>query len=86
MSKNNIMSPIQKKVLFCYKYWQPYYTEMLKIMSDITFNEGMPNDLFQSKNFNPSVPSLIVFDDLMRTVMNNHTAAGLFTERKCTSS
>ena len=69
--KDNMMSPIQIKVLLCYKYWQPSYTEMLKIM---------PNDLFQSKNFNPSVSSLIVFDDLMRTVMNDHTAADLFTE------
>ena len=53
---------------------------MLKIMLDITFHEGMPNDLFHSKTFHPSVPSLIVFDDLMRTDMNDHTAADLFTE------
>ena len=78
--KDNMMSPIKKKVLLCYKYWQPSYTEMLKIMLDITFHEGMPNDLFQSKKLNPNVPSLIVFDDLMRTVMNDHTAADLFTE------
>ena len=75
--KDNMMSPIQKKVLFSYNYWQPSYTEMLKIIPDITFHEGMPNDLFQSKNFDPSVPNLIVFDDLMRTVLNDVTAADL---------
>ena len=57
-----MMSPVPKKVLYYYKYWQPSYTEMLKIM---------PNDLVQSKYFDPNVPSLIVFDDLMRTVMND---------------
>ena len=40
----------------------------------------MRNDLVQSKCFDPRVPSLIVFDDLMRTVMNDDTAADLFTE------
>ena len=53
---------------------------MLKIMPDITFHQGMPNDLLQLKYFEPTVPSLIVFDDLMRTVMNDDTAADLFTE------
>ena len=47
---------------------------MLKIMAD----KGMPYDLVQSKYFDPNFPSLIVFDDLMRTVMN--TAVDLFTE------
>ena len=49
-------------------------------MPDITFHQEMPNDLVQSKYFDPSVPSLIVFDDLMRIVMNDDTAADLFTE------
>ena len=40
----------------------------------------MPNDLVQSKYFDPNVPSLIVFDDLMKTVMKDNTAANLFTE------
>ena len=53
---------------------------MLKIMPDISFHQGMPNDLVQSKYFYPNVPSLIIFDDLVRTVMNDDTAADLFTE------
>ena len=40
----------------------------------------MPNDLVQLQYFDLSVSSLIVFDDLMRTVMNDDTAADLFTE------
>ena len=47
-------------------------------MPDITFHQGIPDDLVQSKCFDPTVPTLIVFDDLMKTVMN--TAADLFTE------
>ena len=78
--KDNVMSPIPKQVLFCYKYCQLSYTEMQKIMPDITFHQGMINGLVQSEYFDPGVPSLIVFDDLMRTVMNNDTAADLFTE------
>ena len=74
------MIPVPKKDLFCYKYWQPSYTEMLKTMPEVTFHQGMPNDLVQSKYFDPHVPSLIVFDDLMRTVINDDTAANLFTE------
>ena len=75
-----MISPVPKKVLFCYKYWQPSYTEILKIMPDITFHQGMPKGLIQSKYLDPTVPSLTVFDDLMRTVMNDDTAADVFTE------
>ena len=53
---------------------------MLKIMRGITFHQGMLNDSVQSEYFDPTFPSLIVFDDLMRTVMNDNTAADLFTE------
>ena len=35
--KENMMIPVPKKVLFCYKCWQPSYTEMLKTMPEITF-------------------------------------------------
>ena len=35
--KDNTVSPVPKKILFCYKYWHPSYTEMPKIMNDITF-------------------------------------------------
>ena len=49
-------------------------------MPEITFHQGMTNDLVQSKYFDPNVPSLIVFDDLMRTVMNDDTADDLFTK------
>ena len=78
--KENMMIPVLKKVLFCYKYWQPSYTEMLKTMPEITFHKGMHNDIVQSKYFDANGPSLIVFHDLMRTVMNDDTAADLFTE------
>ena len=47
---------------------------------EITFHQGMPNDLVQLKFFDPDVPSLIVFDDLMRTVLSDETAADLFSE------
>ena len=53
---------------------------MLKTMPEITFHQGMHNDLVQSEYFDPDVPSLIVFDDLTRTVMNDDTAADPFTE------
>ena len=53
---------------------------MLKTTPEITFHQGMSDDLVQSKYFDPSVPSLVVFDDLMRTVMNDDTAADLYTE------
>ena len=43
--KDNMMSPVPNKVLVCYKYWQPSYTEMLNIIPEITFHQGMPDDL-----------------------------------------
>ena len=73
--KENMMIPVSKKVLFCYQYWQPSYTEMLKAMPEIIIHQGMPSDLVQSKYFDPNVPSLIVFGDFIRTVMNDDTAA-----------
>ena len=53
---------------------------MPRTMPEITFHQGMPNDLVQSKYFDPTVPNLVVFDVLMRTVTNDDTAADLFTE------
>ena len=53
---------------------------MLKIMPDITFHQRMPNDLVQSNYFDPNVPSHIALDDLMRTIMNDDTAADLLRE------
>ena len=82
--KENMMILVPKKILFCYKYWQPSYTEMLKTMPEITFHQGMPNDLVQSKYFDPNVLILIVLVNLMKTAMNDDTAADLF--RGCTSS
>ena len=73
--KENMMIPVPKKVLFCYQYWQPSYTEMLKAMPEIIIHQGMPSDLVQLKYFDPNVPSLIVFGDFIRTVMNDDTAA-----------
>ena len=75
--KETMMSPVPKKHLFCFNYWQPSYTEMLKIMLDITFHQGMHNGLVQSKYFYPTVLNFIVFDDLMRTAMNDDTAVDL---------
>ena len=53
---------------------------MLKTMAEIAFHQEMLNDLVQSKYFDPNVPNLYVFDDLMRTVMNDDTSADLFRE------
>ena len=75
--KENMMIPVPKKVLFCCKYWQPSYTEMLQTVPEITFCQGMPNGLV---HFDPNVPSLIVFGDLMRTLMDDDMATDLFTE------
>ena len=58
--KEDMIAPVLLKVLFCYKCWQPSYTEMLRIMPDITSHQEMPNDVVQSNYFDPSVPSLIV--------------------------
>ena len=78
--KESMISPAPKKILFCYKYWQPSYTEMMQSIPEMMFHQGMPNPLDQPEFFDPDIPSLIVFDDLMRTVMNDNTAADLFTE------
>ena len=78
--KESMISPVPTQILFCYKYWQPSYTDMLQTIPDITFHQGMPNKEDQSGFFDPKRPSLIVFDDLMRTVMNDDNAADLFTE------
>ena len=49
-------------------------------MPEITFHQELPNDLTHSKYFDPNVPSLIAFDDLMTTVTNDDMASDLFTE------
>ena len=53
---------------------------MLKILPDITFHRGRSNDFVHLNCFDPNVPSLTVFDDVIRTVMDDDTAADLFQE------
>ena len=65
--KKELMSPVSKKVLFRYK-----------IMPDITFHQRISNDLVQSKCFDPSVPSLIVFD-ISKNCHDDDAATDLFT-------
>jgi hypothetical protein len=59
------ISPTSQRIIWCYGQWQPSYFDMMRIMSGIEFNEGIPDDIDNADYLDVSQRNLIVLDDLM---------------------
>ncbi len=67
------MTPPPQKITWCYQAWQPLYTQMLQLIPNITFVEGIqvPEEGCDT--------SLLVLDDLMVDATKNKEVSNLFT-------
>ena len=67
-----------EKIIWCYGMYQPAYDEMQRTISNISFIEGVPGDL--ETMIDPSIRNLVVIDDLMQELSNDHRITNLFTK------
>ena len=67
-----------ENIIWCYGMYQPAYDEMRKSIPNIRFLEGVPGDM--ETLINPSIQNLVVIDDLMHELSNDHRITNLFTK------
>ena len=74
------ISPPPPRIIWCYGQWQPSYFDMMKTMSGIEFNQGIPEDIDEPDYLDVSQRNLIVLDDLMAEYGKDKRIADLFTK------
>ena len=67
-----------ENIIRCYGMEQTLYNDMQETIPNITFVEGVPNDL--EATLDPSVWNLIVLDDMMDQLSRNPRITDLFTK------
>ncbi|CAG2236750.1 unnamed protein product [Mytilus edulis] len=69
-----------ERIIWCYKRWQPLFSEMQQTIKNILFVQGLPENLNDDSFIDSRFPSLIILDDLMRDVTNSKDVCELFVE------
>ena len=75
--EDTIQNP-PENIIWCYGMDQKLYHDMQETIPNITFVEGVPNDL--ESTLDPSVRNLIVLDDMMHRLSRNPRVTDLFTK------
>lgn len=73
--RRDLIRPAPARVVWYYKRWQPAYDDLLKIMPEVDFREGLPDPPDYDRN-----PTLLILDDLMSSAGNSDVICNLFTE------
>ncbi|VDH90151.1 Hypothetical predicted protein [Mytilus galloprovincialis] len=66
-----MIKPTPERIIWCYKRWQPLFTEMQQTVKNIIFVQGIPDDMNSDSFIDPKYPSLVVIDDLMKDATNS---------------
>jgi hypothetical protein len=75
-----MINPPPERIIWCYKRWQPLFSEMQSTIKNIIFMQGLPENLNDDSFIDTRYPSLIVIDDLMRDATNSKDVCELFVE------
>ncbi|CAG2195541.1 unnamed protein product [Mytilus edulis] len=75
-----MIKPSPERIIWCYKRWQPLFSEMQQTVKNIIFVQGIPDDLNNDSFIDPKYPSLVVIDDLMKDATNSKDVCELFIE------
>ena len=67
-----------ERIIWFYGEYQPAYDEILKVIPQIEFIKGIPDDI--GEMFNPTTKNLCVIDDLMQECSGNKNIGNLFTK------
>ena len=71
---------LPERTIWCYKRWQPLFSEMQSTTKNILCLQGLPKNLNDDSFIDTIYPSLIVIDDLMRDATNSKDWCELFVE------
>ena len=75
-----MINPPPERIIWCYKRWQPLFSEMQITIENILFLQGLPEILNDDSFIDTRYPSLIVIDDLMKDTTNSKDVCELFVE------
>ena len=75
-----MINPPSERIIWCYKRWQPLFSEMQITIENILFLQGLPENLNDDSFIDTIYPSLIVIDDLMKDTTNSKDVCELFVE------
>ena len=75
-----MINPPSERIIWCYKRWQPLFSEMQSTIKSILFMQGFPENLNDDSFIDTRYPSLIVSNDLMRDATNSNDVCELFVE------
>ncbi len=75
-----MISPAPYKIILCYRRWQPMYAEMAKTIPNLSFIQGVPDNLHDETFIDSRFPHLIIFDDLMKDATKSGEVCELYTE------
>lgn len=67
-----------QNIIWCYGEYQPAYIEIQQTVGNVTFIEGIPDDL--SQHINKELRNLIIIDDLMTECEKDKRVTHLFTK------
>ena len=74
--ETSMIEPFPKRIIWCYGEYQNSYDQLRPY--NVEFVEGFPEDLYQS--IDPTIPNLIIFDDLMSELQDSQVLANFFTK------
>lgn len=77
---NKMITPSPYKIIWIYKRWQPMYTDIEANIPNIEFIRGIPANINDDDFTDTSQPTLLIFDDMMRSSSNNEDISELYTE------
>ena len=75
---DELFTPVPSKIVYCYGEYQPIFDEMKYKIPDISFVEGLPEDLYHILEGYEN--SMVVIDDLMAQCSKNQNISDLFTK------
>ena len=67
-----MINPPPERIIWCYKRWQPLFSEIQQTIKNIVFVHGIPEYLNDDSFIVTRYTCLIVIDDLMRDATNRH--------------
>ena len=78
VSSGDNIEPTPNNIIWCYGEYQDAYDHLARVVPEIRFVEGFPDDLLQS--LDRTQRNIIVIDDLMSETRNNTKVTELFTK------
>ena len=80
LGEQTAINPTPQRIICRYGQWQPSYSDMMRKMPGIEFNQGIPEDIDNADYLDVYQRNLIVLDDLMAQSGKDRRITDLFTK------